>query len=268
MDPKNFVYLSDHGNDEYVNVLATAAGGVITNTDEFNFSSNHNPIVLRSILKNKIMSQCREAGRDFYYIDSGYLGNTASPRNQLGRKLWHRIVKNGLQHTKMRTRPADRLNRIGLSWSRQRLWGSKIIVAAPDEKPCRHYGVDLDSWIANTVTTLKQHTDREIIVRQRIKNKAVRMMHDPLSKVLTQDIHALVAFNSNAAVEAIIAGVPAFVLAPEHAAMPVALQDLSMIETPFWPDLDLIHQWLCHLSYCQFHVSELRHTKIWNIVNE
>jgi hypothetical protein len=268
MTPKNFVYLSDHGDDEYVNMLAAAAGGVVTNTSEFDFASNNNPIVLRGILKNKIMTRCQQAGRDFYYVDSGYLGNAVSPKNQLGRKLWHRIVKNGLQHTELRTRPADRLQRVGISWAKQQLRGSKIIVAAPDEKPCRHYGIDLEAWINNTVATLKQHTDREIVVRQRTKHRQVRMRHDPLSKVLTQDVHALVTFNSNAAVESIITGVPAFVLAPEHAAQPVSLQDLSMIETPFWPDSDLMHKWLCHLSYCQFRVTELRHTNIWNIVNE
>lgn len=268
MTPKDFVYLSDHGGDEYINMLATAAGSAVTDTEEFNFADNNNPIVLRGILKHKIMEKCRTAGRDFYYVDSGYLGNAVSQRNRLGRKLWHRVVKNGLQHTELRTRPADRLKRIGISGAKQQLRGSKIIVAAPDEKPCRHYGIDLESWITNTVNTLKQHTDRDIIVRQRTKNKEVRMLHDPLSKVLMQDVHALVTFNSNAAVEAIITGVPAFVLAPEHAAMPVTSQDLSMIETPFWPDSDLIHKWLCHLSYCQFHVSELRHTKIWNIINE
>jgi hypothetical protein len=268
MSPADFVYLSDNGTDEYINMLAEAVGAKVTDTKKFDFLKSRNPVVLRSILKNKIMNRCRETGRDFYYVDSGYLGNTVSPRNRFGNKLWHRIVKNGLQHTEIQKRPSDRFDRLGITWARKKLSGSKIIVAAPDDKPCRHYGIDLDTWINDTVSKLKQHTDREIVVRQRVKHKTVRMVHDPLSTVLVQDVHALVTFNSNAAVEAVIAGVPAFVLAPEHVAMPVASTDLSMIEDPVWPEQDLMHAWLCHLAYCQFHVKELIHKNIWNILNE
>jgi len=267
MDPKNFVYLSDHGEDEYINMLAVAAGGVVTNTNTFNFDANNNPVVLRSILKYKIMNQCQAAGRDFYYVDSGYLGNTVSPKNQLGRKFWHRVVKNGLQHTEMRTRPADRLNQLLPGYKpASRNHGSKIIVAAPDGKPCKYYGIDLEDWIDSTVAELKQHTDREIVVRRRVKNKNQRMIQDSLAHAL-QDAHALVTYNSNSATEAVLSGVPAFALSPTHAADSVTSKDLSLVENPFWPDSDLVYSWMCHLAYCQFHVRELARGSVWSIIN-
>jgi hypothetical protein len=47
-------------------------------------------------------------------------------------------------------------------------------------------------------------------------------------------------------------------MAPANAASPVALQDLSKIETPYYADKDKLHAWACHLSYGQFHITELK----------
>ena len=154
-------------------------------------------------------------------------------------------------------RPADRFERFNKKfrpWQRQ---GKNIVVAAPDEKPCKFYGIDLDTWITNTVNTIKQHTDRPVIVRQRAKHRIDRIKNDTLESAL-KDAFALVTYNSVAATESIFLGIPAFTLAPVNAADPVACQDLSQIETPFYPDSDLLHAWACHLAYGQFHINELR----------
>jgi hypothetical protein len=52
-------------------------------------------------------------------------------------------------------------------------------------------------------------------------------------------------------------GIPAFTLVT-NAASPVALQDLSKIETPYYPTMDERYAWASHLAYGQFHVSELK----------
>ena len=268
MNPKNFVYLSDHGKDSYINMLAAAVGAKITTTNEFDYAESKQPIVLRSILKYKMMAQCQQDQRDFYYVDSGYLGNGISSRNRQGHKLWHRVVKNNLQHNKLITRPDSRFSRLGLQLPKTKRSGSKILIAAPDEKPCRAYGIDLDQWVDHTVATLKQHSDREIVVRYRDKNRKNRTIHNTLIDALNDDVHALVTFNSNAATESVLHGVPAFALCPTHAAHPVTSTDLSIIENPFWPDTDLLYKWVCHLAHCQFHVSELKRGNFWNVVDE
>ena len=107
------------------------------------------------------------------------------------------------------------------------------------------------------MSTIKQHTDRPVIVRQRAKHRIDRIQNDTLESAL-KDAHALVTYNSVAATESIFLGIPAFTLAPANAADPVACQDLTKIETPFYPDSDLLHAWACHLAYGQFHINELR----------
>jgi len=263
----NWIFLSKGGNDEYVNMFARGVGEDITNTDDFDYSASQNPIVLRGILKHKIMKQCWQESRDFYYIDSGYFGNQPGPQNPHGWKLWHRIVKNNLQHGDIIPRPSDRWDRLKIKLHPRR-YGSQIIVAAPDEKPCRFYNVNYDTWAEETVAKIKQHTDRPIVVRKRAPQRIDRTHSDPLSKVLAEDVHALVTFNSVAAVESVMLGVPAFTLAPVNAAAPVASQDLSQIDSPYWAEEDKIHAWACHLAYAQFHVNELRDGTAYRILNE
>jgi hypothetical protein len=94
-----------------------------------------------------------------------------------------------------------------------------------------------------------------VVVRQRAPKRIDRITTDTLAQALT-DAHALVTFNSNAATESILLGVPVFTLAP-NAAAPVGLQDLSQIEKPYYPNRDKLHAWACHLAYGQFHNDEL-----------
>jgi hypothetical protein len=77
-----------------------------------------------------------------------------------------------------------------------------------------------------------------------------------------------VTYNSVAATESIFYGIPAFTLAPSNAASPVSKQDLSQIDTPYYPDKDKVYQWACHLAYGQFHVNEMKDGSAWRILND
>jgi hypothetical protein len=146
--------------------------------------------------------------------------------------------------------------------------GSKILIAKPDEKPMKFYDMDLENWVEETIATIKQYTDRPIVVRERVKSRNDRVITNTLKEALQDDVHCLVTFNSNSATESILCGVPAFTLAPQHAAMPVTEQDLSKIDTPYYPDMDKIRAWVNHLAYCQFHINELKDGTAWRILNE
>lgn len=239
------IFLSKDGQDPYINMLAHGVGCVPVS--DVDYDANQDPIVMRGILKHKLIKRCWEDGRTFYFVDTGYFGN--------GRwKTWHRITRNNLVQTTILDVPGDRWERHGIKFQPFRK-GRNIIVAAPDEKPCKFYGLKLETWIDETVNTIKKYTDRPVIVRQRSKNRIDRIKNDTLSEALS-DAHALVTFNSNAAVESILLGVPVFTLAP-NAAEPVALQDLSQIEKPYYPEKDKLYAWASSLSYSQFHNSEL-----------
>jgi hypothetical protein len=254
----DWIFLSKGKQDDYVNLFARGCQGEIVDSDSFVYEESSNPIVLRGILKKKIMKQCWKDHRDFYYMDTGYFGNERNYTNPHGWKYWHRIVKNNLQHTEIIPRPDDRFKRFKKTFQPWKKDGRKILIAKPDEKPMKFYGLDLDVWLQNTVDAIKKYTDRPVVIRERAPNRIDRIANDTLQNALNDDVFALVTFNSVAAVESIFHGIPAFTLAPANAAMPVTLQDLSKIETPYYPDKDKLYAWGCHLAYGQFHIDEMR----------
>ena len=262
------IFLSKNGNDEYINMFARGCGTTSISTEDFDYATSTDSIVLRGILKHKIMYQCWEDGRDFYYVDTGYFGNERNSTNPEGWKYWHRIVKNNLQHEEIVARPGDRFTQFNKTFQPWKKTGRAILIAAPDEKPCKFYGIDKNQWVLDTVAEIKKHTDRPVRVRERAPNRIDRTVTDTLRQAMDNDVFALVTYNSVAAIEAIFHGIPAFTMAPANAASPVALQDLSQIDSPYYADSDKLYAWGCHLAYGQFHVNEMKTGKVFDIINQ
>jgi hypothetical protein len=262
------IFLSKDGEDEYINMFAKGCGYNPLSTDNFVYENSTDPIVLRGILKHKIMKQCWEDDRDFYYVDTGYFGNEKNLANPNGWKYWHRIVKNNLQHGEIISRPDDRFRKFNKKFQSWKRDGRKILIAAPDEKPCKFYGTTKDHWIQQTVEHIKKYTDRPIEVRERAAKRIDRISTDTLQQALDKDVFALVTFNSVAAIESVFHGIPVFTLAPANAASPVGLRDLSQIETPYYADTDKLYAWACHLAYGQFHVSEMKNGSALKMLKE
>lgn len=255
-----WIFLSKGKEDPYINAMAEAAGEQPIDTDEFDYEDRRDmtPLVLRGIMKKKIIKKCWRYHRPFYYMDTGYFGNEINNNNLHGWKYWHRIVKNDLQHSEIIPRSTDRFHRLGKRLGPWKKDGRKILIAKPDDKPCRFYDVDLNKWTKNTIEEIKKYTDRPIVVRDRAISRTNRLVHNTLQEALDDDVFALVTFNSVAATESIFHGIPAFTLAPANAASPVSYQDLSKINEPYYPTHDKLIAWAAHLSYGQFHISEIK----------
>lgn len=229
------------------------------------------PVLIRGISSAIIGDRMREKDLDYYFIETGYFGNYPCRNNDGGRKLFHRIVKNSMQHLTIMDVPDDRWVEIEKfnpdlkyqGWKKNP--GSKILLVVPSEKPCKYYGIDQEEWITNTIEELKTYTDREIVVRH--KDPRWARSQNSIYEALDDDIWATVTYNSIAATESVHRGVPAFALAP-NAADPVCSKDLSLIETPYKPDEQLVYKWLNSLAYGQFHIYELLNGTAWQTVIE
>jgi hypothetical protein len=229
------------------------------------------PILIRGITTGDYAKYAQKHGRDYYFMETGYLGNYRSPNNRTARKVYHRIEKNAMQQTRIMDVPDDRWNKlcdfnpelVYRGWKKKP--GSKILLIMSTDKPFEFYGDNREQWIDNTIATLRAHTDREIVVRE----KAGRSdrTDDSIYDALADDVWALVTYNSIAAVEAIQFGIPAFSLAPT-AASAVSSTDLTQIENPLKPDEELIQRWLWSIAYGQFSLTELLTGEAWRLVLE
>jgi len=238
------------------------------------------PSIFRGVVKRKYIQQHWQDKKDFYYMDTGYFGNFISPGNSGGKKLFHRIVKNDLQKHWLEKYPSDRWQEIckidpRYQWKGWKKKGNKILIIVPNRKSCVFYGYedgkaeDRDeskpTWLMNTIETIKKHTDMEIVIREKGSRSA--RQHHSIFDALDQGIFATVAFNSIAALESVIYGVPSFVAVP-CAASPLALTDLSKISTPFYPDELLVQQHCASLAYGQFTVEEIANGTAWKLLNK
>jgi len=254
------ICLSKNLSDEYVNLFALGSKLPI---QDYHEPFGNKPILIRSMGKRKLIHECWDNRHEFYYMDSGYIGNYKSKSNPHAFKLWHRIVKNNVQHNDIIERPDDRWNALDYP-IHNRKQGKHILLVTPSEKPCKFYGINKEQWLQETVAEIKKHTDRPIVIR----DKAPRQ--ERVVKTIFEDLdncHALVTYQSIAAVESVLYGVPAFTLAPT-AADPVCDKDLSQLETPTLQDMDKIHKWAHHLAYGQFHINEMKNGTAYKLLME
>jgi hypothetical protein len=187
---------------------------------------------------------CRENDLPFLHMDHAYFKRGYEHGN-------FRINFKHFHQTKLLDVPADRSER-----GRKRLqdWkkGSHVVIIVPSERISYVLGYKHKEWVRSVETELKRHTDRPIV----IKHKGGSVL-DAL-----RNAHACVSLSSVAEVESVVYGVPVFT--SEHSpASPVSLKDLSLIESPVYPDRD---KWIDTLSYSQFHIEELSSGKAWDIV--
>ena len=242
--------------------------------DSYNYKRNRDtitdPILIRGISSGGHAKHAIANNRDFYFIETGYLGNYRCDNNQTGRKIYHRIEKNSMQQSRIMDVPDDRWRDLcsfnpRLNYNGWKKPGSKILLIMSTEKPFEYYGTTKDEWVNSTIATLQQHSDREIVIRE--KAGRGERTNDTIYDALDKDIHAVVTYNSIAAVEAIQYGIPAFCTAPT-AASAVSTADFSQIENPRKPSEDVIYKWLSSVAYGQFSLNEILAGQAWNLVQE
>lgn len=224
-------------------------------------SDTSKPLVVRGVIKKDHVNECIKTGRDFYYIDTGYLGNFKSPGNPSGKKIWHRVVKNENQHSKIRNVPADRWEKLiaqdpSLQWSGWKDQKEKILLVMPNPKACKYYRIDYDTWVKDTEQKIKQYSDLPVEIR--IKgSRSARVNDYTIYDALDSGTYATVTMNSMAAMESVVYGVPAFVSVP-CAASPLASTDLTQLSNPFKPDVSIIEKQCMNLAYGQFTLDEIQ----------
>ena len=249
--------------DEYLEALVQGIpSGELSTWEQEQKSSV--PLLIRGLGKKSQLAikECWDKKRDFYAIDSGYLGNERTKS-----KVWHRITKNALQHLgPIIERPSDRLNRLG--WKYQKFHpGRKILICPPSDKVMKFWQQPTpEEWTQNVIKELRKYTDRPVEIRLKPKRNE-RIADGNIIHALQNDVHCVVTYNSIAATEALLNGKPAIALGP-NAATVLCNTSLSEVENPTTFDKPTMEAYAAHLTYCQFTKQEMQDGTAWRILNE
>lgn len=258
--PKEEEVIKEPKKDAILDNFLTGAQGVFAGSKNLQDLDKKIPIAVRGIAKKKVIHKAIEDGRDFYYIDTGYFGNDKT-------KHYHRITKNALQFNLplWKECPADRFIKTNTE-IRRHTPGKSILLCPPSQKALTYWNVDLQEWLENTTKEIEKYTDRPIVIREK-QVRHVRTNDDTMEMALSRDVHCMVTYNSIAAVEALILGKPVFVMGP-NAAEPLANTDLSKIEKPMMPAVEMVRKLCCNLAYGQFTPGEMIDGTAWSILQE
>lgn len=195
--------------------------------------------------------------RTYYYGDHAYWR----------RGKYYRVIKNAVQYQPSavalaRATPDRLVKEIGVTpsadWQRT---GTSIVICPNSVEYMRRFGLDAREWVLACVRAVAQVSNRPIIVRQKA------MVHRRPLYLDLHDAHAVVVFSSNAAVEALVAGVPVFVTAPWASTAPYGKSDLSQIETPYYPAVVDRNRFLWSLAEHQWTLDQLANGTAWRALH-
>lgn len=202
------------------------------------------PAVVYGILRGcgEIIKQCEWINRDYYHIDHGYFlrGHYRG---------YYRITRNGLQCHGYGVFPSSRWESLHYPMKTWRREGRSVVICPISPMVCEFRGIDGEKWLEAVISEVSGYTDRPIIVKRKDGSS--------LSEAL-KDAWCLVTHTSNAAVDAIVSGIPAIVLGPS-ACRPVSWT-WENIESPVWPDRE---EWAHCLAWNQFTIEEMKSGFAW-----
>lgn len=221
--------------------------------------------VRKSWPRGKVFRQQREQKRDVIVLETGYVNRGDGEAHHYAAGF---NGLNGRADFRNKSMGPERWEKLGaqlVPYSR----GSKVILCGqvPWDASVDH--TDHVQWLKETAQKLKQMTTRPIVFRP---HPLAIQAYEPLRRSLgldysirplteeLKDAHCVVTFNSNSAVEALIAGKPVFAFDEGSMVWDLANRNLADLEEPKMPDRK---QWAANLAYTQWTPAEMAEGKAW-----
>ena len=213
-----------------------------------------------SYARAKVIAGQEKAGKQVIILEKGYVRRDEYYAAGFG-------DLNGRADFRNKDMPNDRWEELGVNLEQwQHNPGGHVIVCGqvPTDASVQH--ININEWCAEMINAITVEYFIDVVYRphplayDRVpKLDGAFNSHRPFETDM-KDARAVVTFNSNAAVEAAIAGIPVFAFDIGSMAMPVANQKLSFIRQPQTP---VREQWARNLAYAQWTKKEMEEGKPW-----
>lgn len=220
-------------------------------------------------ISRRLLDDHRAAGKHVLFFDKGHTRQKVN-----GEALWRVSVDADmpLSTFQRERRPDDRARALAFTPA-PRWFGDRVLFAGSSQKHCDFHGLgDCTAYARGVIKQIHAITDKPVIHRPKptwrdampIDGVAFSRPPTTLADELKR-CFVLVTHSSNAALDAILAGVPAIVLGP-GIARPVAAHRIADIDRPFWPSEQTRRQWFADLAYCQWTLNEMASGEMWNTI--
>ena len=229
---------------------------------------------LRSIYDDAIASST-----DLLFFDLGYW-NLGQYVNGSLRRSYHRVGLNDRHpnaYLMQRDHPETRFSKLHLkpNFDRKKV-GNDILLVGMGSKAAAFHNMVPGYWETSMVKAIRQYTDRQIVYRP--KPSASRRSPSSIMGAtvsvgcsIEQDLErawCVVVHQSNAAVDALLAGVPVIVMSG-GAAAEICSSDITLVDDPPMPDEATRRQFFNNLAYTQWTLIEMANGAFWrNAVEE
>ena len=215
-----------------------------------------------SFHRGAVIDQQRKRGGRGIVLETGYV-NRGDDEDSHYAAGWGSI--NGWADFRNIGMPGDRWDKLGVKIRPWRHRGDYILLIGqvPWDASVQH--IDMERWLTETAEEIARETSRPIIYRPHPKAGVPKHITGcrTSGRSLLGDLEAsraVVTFNSTTAIEAVIDGIPTFVLGDGSMAKQVANWSLDRMGRPDTPDRE---QWAFDLAYSQWTPAEMRSGETW-----
>jgi hypothetical protein len=235
---------------------------------------------LEDNFRKKIITQLASKNIPSIFVDSNIL-HYARPEHE-----WHRYSLNSVYPDTgtyfFKDYDTEKWNQFskwhGVELKPWRTTGNHILVLAQRPKGFNMF-TDQDNWLANTIATIRKHTQRPIMVRmhpgdgtrfkqieklqKRYGTSITISEHSNIKEALV-DCWCSVGYASTPNVVSAIEGIPVYVEEPTKSwAKDICFTDLSQIESPLTPDRSV---WAHKIANIHWSNSEVKSGLLWSAI--
>ncbi len=170
---------------------------------------------------------------------------------------------NGRADFKNENSPSDRWEQLRIELKGKQE-GTHIILCGQKKNDASVQNFRHEEWLKKTAQYLLDNSKSPVVFRPHpleTKKKAVNIKVKGLEysdRTFEEDLNrakTIITFNSNSAVESVVAGVPVFAFDKGSMVWPICNRDLKDINNPKFPDRT---QWANNLAYTQWTLEEMK----------